>query len=1795
LTGYNSFSTEFFLRSDYNEVFMKFRSLAFLILLSCKLLKAVSLESYDTPVYNEELELFEFDYDADDDINPDVLTKAAELNDDVDNENECHLSADCEPITTVGGCVNLLSGSFFQMERDLKSNSIEPLDVLRSYDSSSKFESMAGFGFSTQFPLWASETEKSIRHYNARISEREGAFLPYRGSISKNQGRKILGMDPRMFKKGTTNLSHGVIGGTSNFVNWCAVRNQASEKTPVHWKVQLGDGTLRYYTKSVYLSTNRKRRMNFLTKDAYLLTKEIKSNGNKLLYSYDKIEGEYQLKQIQSVNRSETAVLDELTFNHRNDGCIIQNRCGNSVEYQLQDDECVFTHAHGKKKNRRKLQEVRSSLADTMHFETIQDKKLRRVSHIKKPNGQFIEVHYNAHGNEHVKYKVNAIIEPRGKDNQPIKTFKFSYDKRFTSVKNAIGDEDRYAFDEYYRLHKKSYMIGNHVIRNDVFEWNNREVQRGWLQSKGVQQGTRFFHKTEYQYDWHGNVITETLFGNITGKHSDAFENKSHTDHHVKTFKYSEDRRNLLLEKTTHSGVITQYNYRPRTNLCNKELVSYLGKIQERRFCDYDENGQIIKMIEDDGSGEDENDLTDVIARKIVTIETCQNQGTAYFGKPKLKVTSYYDPASRCTRILNKTEYSYDSFGNEESKRYYDSNNNFCYAITKQYDRHQNLIEETDPLGNTTCYKYNNANQLVRKHAIQGGEIFSYDYDAVGRLIAKKEEHTSGEVFETHYEYNGLDQKVAEIDRYGNTTTYEYDRLGCLKKCVKPVIYSHDGYYTTPTTSFRSNILGQMVEQTDENGAVTKYAYNIFGKPTKITHPDGSVERFQYRSSGFLKQHWNSDGTSIAYERDPQGKVTKQLYYDSNDNLIKQESFEYKGKYLISQTDAMGLKTTYQYDGCGRKIAENTLDGKRRVEYTYDDFGRLIQEFHALHDTQGQYVRYAYDWKDQVVSKSLQDDQGRCFSKIAMTYDTHGKTIEKVIAVDENSEASYRSEYDSSGAIFWKETPFGERTSWTYFHHHRNGINQQVQARHYVDPLGRIFAEVDDAFSRIARRDLSSGKNLLCEHFNYDAAGHLIAHHSKVMEDGQHIRDYEVKWKYNSRGLLESETEHPSGKTTQYDYDSCKRKSKMVKADGVSLKYDYDALGRIKQVASSDGSINNTYSYDLHDNPAEMKDHINGFELTRQYDLLNRMTSEQWSSGCSVQMDYDALDRMTRFTLPDGSYVIYEYDAVHLTQVHRFTKENELRYTCSCDQYDLRGHLLEMTTPAGITHMQYDRAGRMLDVKTAGWTLSLKKYDPVGNLLRLELEDPSGKGEGRFGFDVFDNLAEENLWNSNSFQYDSVGNCISKNANPIEINALNQVAKNDYGFYQYDLNGNLFEQSVPNIRYRYDAFHRLLSIESETESTRLRYDPMDRCIQIVDKNGIKNLFYQGDHEVGSVSEGRVREFRLMHPQGNAELVMAIEIDGDVFYPIQEHRFHITALRRPDGSLAQWSRYSAFDEVETFGDTSFSNPWRFGNRRQVAGLSLFKHRLYHPKLMRWMTQDPIGFADGLNCYQYVHNNPFKFIDPDGQFAWAIGFTVPLSYNIIQAMAAAVVGAVSAPVLISTVAVVAVGTATYCICDYYDVKPPVFGLAGTFVNLCSSGDAPAVAEPQPASPDSVGNRPNEDIVASETQPQQTNANGNVKNDNKKGRHPRIDPREDATGEHTVIKRDPNTKKVTRYETFRPQTNPRNPNPWESVKRYDNTGLPDTEHFNKALKEPIYEPHVHDPTCRGGVRPAYEWERP
>ncbi len=73
--------------------------------------------------------------------------------------------------------------------------------------------------------------------------------------------------------------------------------------------------------------------------------------------------------------------------------------------------------------------------------------------------------------------------------------------------------------------------------------------------------------------------------------------------------------------------------------------------------------------------------------------------------------------------------------------------------------------------------------------------------------------------------------------------------------------------------------------------------------------------------------------------------------------------------------------------------------------------------------------------------------------------------------------------------------------------------------------------------------------------------------------------------------------------------------------------------------------------------------------------------------------------------------------------------------------------------------------------------------------------------------------------------------------------------------------------------------------------------------------------------------------------------------------------------------------------------------------EIAGLSLARHRWYSGEMGRWVSRDPIGYADSLLLYEYVRSDPFAYTDPQGEFILiviGVGFTAYALYKTYKAI-------------------------------------------------------------------------------------------------------------------------------------------------------------------------------------------------
>jgi RHS repeat-associated protein len=358
----------------------------------------------------------------------------------------------------------------------------------------------------------------------------------------------------------------------------------------------------------------------------------------------------------------------------------------------------------------------------------------------------------------------------------------------------------------------------------------------------------------------------------------------------------------------------------------------------------------------------------------------------------------------------------------------------------------------------------------------------------------------------------------------------------------------------------------------------------------------------------------------------------------------------------------------------------------------------------------------------------------------------------------------------------------------------------------------------------------------------------------------------------------------------------------------------------------------------------------------------------------------------------------------------------------------------------------------------------------------------------------------------------------------------------------------------------------------------------------------------------------LKELRVLGLGQGAEIGAAVflELSGQTYVPTHDQNGNVTALFIPSGECLETYRYTAFGEE--LASTNIGNPWRFSSKRHdpETGFLYFGQRYYAADLGRWITPDPLEFEDGPNLYAYVHNNPLTSIDlyglfdgiEDYDFADRNSYSDFVAYpqlgqGIGNAYYNHYFGDLSGAAQNNVVpideekrdssknfaqdcehwaskAMPVVGPLSIwgvsALATFYGLGPVITACR----NIYSGYRIAETLMPFIKSETEVGGAQGPQIAIKDI----------ATNTAKQGARNRLYPDKTACGPHTRFRRDPETDKINHYETFIPQTNPRNPNPWQTLLRFDG---PQHQHyhFNKITNERVYTPHIHDPNCPGGVR--------
>ena len=1306
--------------------------------------------------------------------------------------------------------------------------------------------------------------------------------------------------------KGRNNASNGKISGRSNHHNSYIALDSKEKFLDYH----APDGTVRHFKK-------------IHSYDTYRLLSEKLPNGNQVLYDYsedieERHKGYVTVLQghlIRIRTTDPTGQINYATADFHYSDSLTPDRVigsdGRELRYQKFDvidspdlPEQRLTYQKGLSRIDLPMNRYRGFSFYDLDSEIVAGQKvdMKDISYDyeyyeMKEDGERYTKHYFAPDPR--RGRVKTIYAPVSSDASPKDSSTLIYfpHERHTSVYDLDNNCTSYSWDEDSRLtHIAKSTPDKKRYNSERFAWG----EKGWLFSKS------FFDENDclqsmrhFLYDKFGNITYEMLFGNLSGSGpTPKLNNKGGIapnccEHYTKVHTYNAEH--LVIREQEDNGKVTRTQYLPGTDLVTAQFIGIGDQIKIRKFFEYNSYHILIRKIIDDGISFDPNDFASVHTRKICSITP--KPDASYAGVPWIIEEKYWN--GQCEALLKKTVLTYTNGARVTQKEIYDADERFCCRLQYTYDEKGRLLTETNALGQVATHHYDAVGNEVETQEFSGRKTIRRTFDHSDRLTALEEIGDDGAHVAINHSYNQKHRKLSEENSLGRSIHYSYDS------------YSNPTSITDGdnTTHYRTDCAGRIIEEIDPDGAVTRTSYNATHLPIRIEYPDGSIETFFYNFDGTLKQKRDADGIETNYTYDFLRRETSRTI-SIHGEILSKETSEYDAFYLAAKTDAEGNVIHYSHDGAGRLIAE--VFGQEKAEYSYDSLGRrsVVKKGDLRTITD-------YDLLGRVIGERNENSAGVVLTQIGYEYDSAGNHTALIRQIDGKLSIE-KYAYDSQNRLIETIDPLGNRTQNA---HAPNRLQKTTTA---PNGLKTILTYNRNQTLQEVEIQNSAGTTQSIEQHERNFRGDLLQLTSTIFDPS---RTVVTRWSYDAMGRVTELVEasgSPEEKTTRHSYTKMGLNSQTFKPDGVILSYSYTPLKVLSSLTSSDGTIRYSYTHDRLGRLITSTDLATGQTTRRSYDSHGHLLQETLANGCTIQNNFDEIGRRSQCTLPDGSSTRYGYDALSIRSIARYNADGQPLFEHEILAYDLSHRPTDekLIAQLGALKRNYDRDGRLSALISSYASNQILTRDCLGNILSSRL----GQDESQFAYDDLSQLKTEKGLISHTYDSDAHYCRRQKDGESYDVNALLQIPSH----LDYNLNGNAARSGDQKLVY--DALDRLIAIETPFIRCSYVYDSEHRRISETISNdqtgqlSTLNFIYDGEKEIGAMSDGRIVQLRTLNPYYSSETgaAIAIELNGQIFAPLHDLYGNVIRLIALDHSVSE-HHYSAFGEESP---ANHPNPWRY---------------------------------------------------------------------------------------------------------------------------------------------------------------------------------------------------------------------------------------------------------------------------
>ncbi|MCQ8186642.1 RHS repeat-associated core domain-containing protein, partial [Parvularcula maris] len=895
----------------------------------------------------------------------------------------------------------------------------------------------------------------------------------------------------------------------------------------------------------------------------------------------------------------------------------------------------------------------------------------------------------------------------------------------------------------------------------------------------------------------------------------------------------------------------------------------------------------------------------------------------------------------------------------------------------------------------------------------------------------KTDLHQGGETYTTERTF-GLSHTSSGYS-YGFPLTikrYSTASRGAAEDVLQSAVYIHD----------RNNWLLGLPSSLTRNGLETdRYVYDALFPDKVSQHWRYGVRRATYgyhtdpAYRGALRWYRESVDGNSANERisgwfDYHRGVPRQVNLPrvgSTGQLTNLRTVNDNG-WVTSFTDAMGVKTSYEYNPVGwlTKISRPGSWADTNITYhdTDDAYGTMYQKVRRGNSEE----IYWYDGLLRPTLKRVLDVANSAATRLytRTTYDAMGRVHYQGAPSASPSTGNFgtHTTYDALGRIKQVRENVAPHATTTYDYLSGNRVR-------VTDPEGnktittRVgFGSPDDGYPTLIQQPEGINTEMrydewgnmvlarqygsanghsgnVTQTYRYDSQNRLCYHHTP--ERGAKLYRYYANGELHQ--LSEGQPKTGSGcgtirpdETTTYTYTPLGQLDwtyfPAVSGDH-NIGRTYDANGNLERLTRGSTAWDYDYYYtgtdDLPKSETLQIDGLSfplfytynpdGHHATVSYPLgdvvefapnaLGQPTKVQEAGGIAYasNMQYHPSGQIDWMDLGNGRYYNPVFNDRHLPSQFHWYYGFKRNYA-----YDKNGRVTSIDDLYNNDFDQaftYDGAGR-LKTASGAWGAGIFDYDPVGNLRKKTL-----------GSAVVE------------FDHDQTMNRLSRFRDTREGNTWQNIG--------YDLRGNVLwngDLSKGGVSLTHNISNQPVSISGPLTQT-FTYDGHKRRVKQVDGDEtIYSVYSQAGqllHRYNAKSGERTDYVSL----GGAGSVRVKNGPGgeEVSYVYTDHLGSQSMIADAEGNITSNERLTPYGEVWSgLSAANDDEPGFTGHvRDKASGLTYMQARYYDPVIGRFLATDPVEFGparpDMHNRYAYAANDPVNAWDPDGRETHTFGGT------------------------------------------------------------------------------------------------------------------------------------------------------------------------------------------------------------